>query len=79
MFYQVISTRHSQKRSTLITTNTAFSEWGNILYNTTIATAIMDRLVARPHSADASLPQFPAAAEFIEAAGNGNARHPRQF
>ena len=45
LFYQVISTRHSQKRSILITTNTAFSEWGNILFNTTIATAIVDRLV----------------------------------
>jgi DNA replication protein DnaC len=45
LFYQVISTRHSRKRSTLITTNTAFSDWGNILYNTTIATAIADRLV----------------------------------
>jgi len=45
LFYQVISTRHSHKRATLITTNTAFSEWGNILYNTTIATAIADRLV----------------------------------
>ena len=45
LFYQVISTRHSQKRSTIITTNTAFSEWGNVLYNTTIATAIADRLV----------------------------------
>jgi DNA replication protein DnaC len=45
LFYQVISTRHSRKRSTLITTNTPFSEWGNILYNTTIATAIADRLV----------------------------------
>ena len=45
LFYQVISTRHSHKRSTLITTNTAFSEWGNILHNTTIATAIADRLV----------------------------------
>ena len=29
----------------MITTNTAFSDWGNILYNTTIATAIADRLV----------------------------------
>jgi DNA replication protein DnaC len=38
LFYQVISTRHSQRRSTIITTNTAFS-------NTTIATAIADRLV----------------------------------
>ena len=45
LFYQVVSTRHGQKRSTLITTNTAFSEWGNILYNTPIATAIVDRLV----------------------------------
>lgn len=45
LFYQVISTRHSQRRSSIITTNTPFSEWGNILYNTTIATAIADRLV----------------------------------
>jgi DNA replication protein DnaC len=45
LLYQVISNRHAQKRSTIITTNTAFSEWGNILYNTTIATAIADRLV----------------------------------
>jgi DNA replication protein DnaC len=45
LFYQVISTRHARKRSTLITTNTAFSEWGNILHNTTIAAAIADRLV----------------------------------
>ena len=41
LFYQVISTRHGQKRSTIITTNTPFSDWGNILFNTTIA----DRLV----------------------------------
>src|SRR5882724_9594215 len=45
LFYQVVSTRHSQKRSTIITTNTPFSDWGNILFNTTIATAIADRLV----------------------------------
>ena len=45
LFYQVVSTRHDEKRSTIITANTAFSDWGNILYNTTIATAIADRLV----------------------------------
>jgi DNA replication protein DnaC len=45
LFYQVISTRHSQKRSIIITTNTPFSDWGNILFNTTIATAVADRLV----------------------------------
>jgi len=45
LFYQVISSRHGLRRSTIITTNAAFSEWGNILHNTTIATAIADRLV----------------------------------
>jgi DNA replication protein DnaC len=45
LFYQVISTRHAEHRSTVITTNTIFSEWGNILFNTTIAAAIADRLV----------------------------------
>jgi DNA replication protein DnaC len=46
LFYQVISTRQSQKRSAIITTNTAFSDWGNIFYNTTIATAVADPLAA---------------------------------
>ncbi len=45
LFYQVISTRHAEPRSTIITTNTPFSDWGNILFNTTIAAAIADRLV----------------------------------
>ncbi len=45
LFYQVVSTRHAERRSTVITTNSPFSEWGNILFNTTIATAIADRLV----------------------------------
>jgi len=45
LFYQIISTRYSERRSTIVTTNTPFSEWGNILYNTLIATAIVDRLV----------------------------------
>jgi len=45
LFYQVISSRHGLRRSTIITTNTVFSEWGNILHNTTIATAIADRRV----------------------------------
>ncbi len=49
LFYQVISTRHAEHRSTVITTNSPFSEWGNILFNTTIATAIADRLVENSH------------------------------
>jgi len=45
LFYQVISTRRSQKKSSVITTNIAFSDWGNIVFNTDLATAIADRLV----------------------------------
>jgi DNA replication protein DnaC len=41
----VISTRHAHKSGSLITTNTGFSDWGNVLYNMTIATAIAHRLV----------------------------------
>ncbi len=44
LFFQVISARH-QIRSTVITTNLAFSEWGKIFDSTTAATAIADRLV----------------------------------
>ena len=44
LFFQVISTRHERK-STIITTNLTFSEWGKIFDSTTVATAIADRLV----------------------------------
>lgn len=44
-FYQVISTRHSHYKSTVITANAAFPEWGKILFDTTLATAIADWLV----------------------------------
>ena len=47
LFFQVVSTRYAHQRSTVITTNTPFSDWGNILHNTTIATAVVDRLVER--------------------------------
>ena len=44
LFFQVISTRHERK-STVITTNRPFAQWGEIFDNTTVATAIADRLV----------------------------------
>ena len=44
LFFQIISERH-EKKSTMITTNLPFSNWGNIFDSTTIATAIADRLV----------------------------------
>jgi DNA replication protein DnaC len=45
LFYQVISTRYAERRSTVITTNTTFSDWGNILHDSVMATAVADRLV----------------------------------
>ena len=44
LFFQVISARH-QEKSTLLTTNLPFAEWGNVFDSTTVATAIADRLV----------------------------------
>jgi DNA replication protein DnaC len=44
LFFQVISARH-QVKSTVITTNLAFADWGNVFDSTTVATAIADRLV----------------------------------
>jgi len=44
LFFQVISHRH-QVKSTLMTTNLPFAEWGKVFDSTTVATAIADRLV----------------------------------
>ena len=44
LFFQVISARH-QVKSTLLTTNLPFADWGNVFDSTTVATAIADRLV----------------------------------
>jgi DNA replication protein DnaC len=44
LFFQVISQRH-QLKSTVITTNLPFAEWGKVFDSTTVATAIADRLV----------------------------------
>jgi DNA replication protein DnaC len=44
LFFQVISARHERK-SSVITTNRPFAQWGEIFDNTTVATAIADRLV----------------------------------
>ena len=44
LFFQVISQRHEAK-STAITTNRPFADWGKIFDSTSVATAIADRLV----------------------------------
>ncbi|MBW2072941.1 MAG: IS21-like element helper ATPase IstB [Deltaproteobacteria bacterium] len=44
LFFQVISQRH-QLKSTMVTTNLPFADWGKVFDSTTVATAIADRLV----------------------------------
>jgi DNA replication protein DnaC len=44
LFCQVSSQRHPRK-STVITTNLPFADWGKVFDSTTVATAIADRLV----------------------------------
>jgi DNA replication protein DnaC len=44
LFFQVISGRHHLK-STVITTNLPFADWGKVFDSTPVATAIADRLV----------------------------------
>jgi DNA replication protein DnaC len=45
LLFQVISGRHSVA-STIITTNRTFRDWGEIFYNTTVASAVADRFAA---------------------------------
>jgi DNA replication protein DnaC len=56
LFFQVISARH-QVKSTLITTNLSFAEWGKVFDSTTVATAIADRLV---HNSEVAILEGPS-------------------
>ncbi len=47
-FYEVISRRYENK-SIITTSNKAFDEWGQILYDPVLATAILDRFVHHCH------------------------------
>lgn len=46
LFFQIISARH-QKKSSILTTNLPFADWGKVFDSTSVATAIADRLVFR--------------------------------
>lgn len=47
-FYEIISRRYENK-SIIITSNKAFDEWGQILYDPVLASAILDRFVHHCH------------------------------
>ncbi len=48
LFFQLISRRYS-KKSTILTTNMPFSNWGDIFNDNTLANAILDRLLHNSH------------------------------
>lgn len=46
LLFEVVSRRH-ERRSTVLTTNKAFSEWNDVFSNASCVTALIDRLVHR--------------------------------
>ena len=47
LFYELIASRYERNLSTIITSNKALREWGNILHDMSLATALVDRLMER--------------------------------
>ena len=48
IMFQLVNSRYL-KKSTIITTNQPFSEWGKMFQNETIASAILNRLLHKSH------------------------------
>ena len=48
LFFQLIAKRY-ERNSTLLTTNQPFSKWGEVFSDSTIANAILDRLLHHSH------------------------------
>ncbi|WMT43664.1 MAG: ATP-binding protein [Cuniculiplasma divulgatum] len=44
LFFQFVSSRY-EKRSTIYTSNKSFSEWGEILGDSVMASAVLDRIL----------------------------------
>ena len=51
LLFKVIADR-SERGSTIVTTNLAFSEWTNLFENTAMVAALVDRLTFRSHVLD---------------------------
>ena len=48
LFFQFVSSRY-EKRSTIYTSNKSFSEWGEILGDSVMASAVLDRILHHFH------------------------------
>ena len=51
MLYNIISRRHEQ-RSTIITTNLAFKQWGTVFPGAACVVALVDRFAQHCHNVD---------------------------
>lgn len=73
LLFKVIFER-SERSSTIVTTNLAFSEWTQLFENTTIVATLMDWLTYRFHVLDMSSPSYRllTAQSENEAAAAGN-------
>jgi len=61
LFYKVIATRYRAHRSTIITSNIDWEDWGNYLGDHVASVAILDRLAHRGHSITIEGPSWRAA------------------
>ena len=57
LLFKVLSDR-SEKTSTIVTTNLPFSRWTELFENTTMVSALIDRLTFRSHVLDMNGPSY---------------------
>ncbi|AMC94656.1 transposase [Erysipelothrix larvae] len=57
LFFQLTAKRY-EKHSTIITTNTPFSKWGDIFQNLTLTNALLDRLLHHSHIINIKGPSY---------------------
>jgi DNA replication protein DnaC len=52
ILYNIVSRRHEQQRSTVITTNLAFKQWGTVFPGAACVVALVDRFAQHCHKVD---------------------------
>ena len=57
LLFEVLSDR-SERSSTIVTTNLPFSKWTELFENTTMVSALVDRLTYRSHVLDMNGPSY---------------------
>ncbi len=58
LIYRKLFTHPSERSSTIVTTNLPFSRWTELFDNSTMVSALVDRLTFRSHVLDMSGPSY---------------------